>query len=86
MRRLGTWLMLIGLGVPAFMTAWSMVRAFNAQMKDHPAVQTLSADISRSLCYTMIGLPIGVLGAVLWLTAIIRDANRHRRGLADKAK
>jgi hypothetical protein len=80
MRRLGKWLVLIGLVLPFLYTIFSSWQTI-APRDESPAIQSANMQkaISRSLEITMLGLPIGILGAGLWLFAVVRDANRYRQ-------
>lgn len=79
MQRIVKWPLIAGIilfiGGPAIgllATVIAMIGAFNTASESGPAdPEKLSADISTSLMTTAIGIPVGILGAILLIFSLV---------------
>jgi hypothetical protein len=83
MRRLGKWLMLIGLVPPFIYSVFVFLKAYIPGSYNDVS-QEMAAGISRSMSITMIGLLIGLVGLTCWIIGLMRFGSRLRRDESSK--
>jgi hypothetical protein len=81
MKLLGRLLIILGIAIPVFVMVWDYRQQIDDAIHvDRPAAQVdVDASQKRNINAARVGVTVGSIGAVVWVTGTVRQWRRRKR-------